>query len=152
MAAPPCSSRHPARARRLFFLGVGLETNHNQEDSDDENERKNRKGKQPATRYRKAKSVYAERGGMNSCGDWLAVALKDAFRNDGGGFDLTAFKACLKDNGLTPPNVDMDRHGAIGRSACAALWSSAAGSATKNEDGRGLIWNCSSTLGTSRRP
>ena len=42
--------------------------------------------------------VHAERGDVNSCGDWLAVALKEAFRTDDGGFDLTAFKACLKEN------------------------------------------------------
>jgi hypothetical protein len=37
-------------------------------------------------------------------------------------FDLTAFKACLKDNDVTPPNVDMERHGAIGRiRMCAGL-------------------------------
>jgi len=66
--------------------------------------------------------VYAERGDVNSCGDWLAVALKDAFRTDDGGLDLTAFKACLKDNGVTAPNVDMERHGAIGRfRMCAGL-------------------------------
>ena len=35
---------------------------------------------------------------------------------------ISAFKACLKDNGLNPPNVDMDRHGALGRfRMCAAL-------------------------------
>ena len=51
----------------------------------------------------------------------MAEALK-AFRTDDGGFDLTAFKACLKDNGLTPPSVDMERHGAIGRfRMCAGL-------------------------------
>jgi len=66
--------------------------------------------------------VYAERGDVNSCGDWLAAALKEASRTDDGGFDLTAFKACLKDNRVTPPNVDMDRHGAIGRfRMCAGL-------------------------------
>jgi hypothetical protein len=48
--------------------------------------------------------------------------LKEAFRTDDGSFGLTAFKACLKDNGLTPPNVDMERHGAIGRfRMCAGL-------------------------------
>jgi hypothetical protein len=62
------------------------------------------------------------RGNVNSCGDWLAVALKDAFRTEDGSFDLEAFKACLKDNGVTPPNVDMGRHGAIGRfRMCAGL-------------------------------
>jgi hypothetical protein len=59
---------------------------------------------------------------VNSCGDWLAVALKEAFRTDDGSFDLTAFKACLKDNGVELPKVDMDRHGAIGRfRMCAGL-------------------------------
>ena len=66
--------------------------------------------------------VYAERGDVNSCGNWLAVALKEAFRTDDGSFDLTAFKACLKDNGIELPKVDMDRHGAIGRfRMCAGL-------------------------------
>jgi len=45
----------------------------------------------------------------------LAVALKDAFHTEDGSVDLTSFKARLKDNGVTPPNVDMDRHGTIGR-------------------------------------
>ena len=70
----------------------------------------------------KAKAVYAERGDVNSCGDWLALALKDAFRSEDGGFDLTAFKACLKENDLEAPKVDMERHGAIGRfRMCAGL-------------------------------
>lgn len=52
----------------------------------------------------------------------MAGALKDVFRTEDGSFDLTAFKACLKENGLTPPNVDMERHGAIGRfRMCAGL-------------------------------
>jgi hypothetical protein len=69
-----------------------------------------------------AKTRYIARGDVNSCGDWLALALKDAFRTEDGSFDLTAFKACLKDNGVTPPNVDTDRHGAIGRfRMCAGL-------------------------------
>ena len=52
----------------------------------------------------------------------MAVALKDAFRTEDSSFDLTAFKACLKDKGVTPPNVDMERHGAIGRfRMCAGL-------------------------------
>lgn len=51
---------------------------------------------------------------MNSRGDWLAVALKDAFRTEDGTFDLTAFKFCMKNNGVTPPNVDMEHHEAIG--------------------------------------
>jgi len=70
----------------------------------------------------KAKTRYAERGDVNSCGDWLAVALKDAFRTDDGGFDLPAFKACLRENDLEAPKVDMERHGAIGRfRMCAGL-------------------------------
>jgi hypothetical protein len=59
---------------------------------------------------------------VNSCGDWLAVALKGVFRTGDGSFDLAAFKACLKDNGFEAPKVDMDRHGAIGRfRMCAGL-------------------------------
>jgi len=42
------------------------------------------------------KTIYADCGDVNSCGDWLAVELKDAFRTDDGSFDLTAFKAFLK--------------------------------------------------------
>jgi hypothetical protein len=70
-----------------------------------------------------AKTRYAARGDVNSCGDWLAVALKDAFRTEDGSLDLTAFKACLKDNGIEAPKVDMmERHGAIGRfRMCAGL-------------------------------
>jgi hypothetical protein len=51
----------------------------------------------------------------NSCRDWLAVALKDAFRTKDGSFDLTAFEGCLKENGIEPTKVEMERHGAIGR-------------------------------------
>jgi hypothetical protein len=70
----------------------------------------------------KAKFVYAERGAVNSCGDWLALALKDAFRTDDGSFDLTAFKACLKGNDIEAPKVDMERHCVIGRfRTCAGL-------------------------------
>lgn len=59
---------------------------------------------------------------MNSCGDWLALALKDAFRTEGGSFDLTVFRACLKENDIEPPKVDMGRHGAVGRfRMCAGL-------------------------------
>jgi hypothetical protein len=47
--------------------------------------------------FSKARSVYAARGDVNSCGDWLALALKEAFRTEDGSFDLTAFKACLKE-------------------------------------------------------
>jgi hypothetical protein len=66
--------------------------------------------------------VYAERGDVNSCGDCLALALKDCFRTEDGSFDLAAFKACLKENGIDAPKVDMDRRGAIGRfRMCAGL-------------------------------
>jgi hypothetical protein len=59
---------------------------------------------------------------VNSCGDWLALALKEAFRSKDGSFHLTSFKVCLKDHGVTPPNIDMERHGAIGRfRRCAGL-------------------------------
>jgi len=45
-----------------------------------------------------------------------------AFRTEDGSFDLTAFKACLKEIDIEPPKVDMARHGAIGRfRMCAGL-------------------------------
>jgi len=35
---------------------------------------------------------------------------------------LTAFKACLKENDIEAPKVDMERHGAVGRFCmCAGL-------------------------------
>jgi hypothetical protein len=69
----------------------------------------------------KAKSGYAARR-REFCGDWLALALKEAFRTEDGSFDLTAFKACLKENDIEAPKVDMERHGAIGRfRMCAGL-------------------------------
>ena len=61
-----------------------------------ETKRKNRrKGKTTINALSKIKSVYAKRGDVNSCGDWLAVALKDVYRTEDGSCDLTAFKACL---------------------------------------------------------
>jgi hypothetical protein len=69
----------------------------------------------------KTRSVYAERSDVNSCGDWLAKALK-VFRTENGDFDLKGFGHCLKENGIEAPKVDMDRHGAIGRfRMCAGL-------------------------------
>ena len=57
-----------------------------------------------------------------SRGDWLAVALKDAFRTEDGSFDLGTFQTCLTENDIEPPKVDMARHGAIGRfRMCAGL-------------------------------
>lgn len=62
------------------------------------------------------------RSGGASSADWIAVALKDAFRTEDGSFDLTAFKACLKENDIEPPKVDIERHGAVGRfRMCAGL-------------------------------
>ena len=44
------------------------------------------------------------------------------FRTEDESFDFTAFKACLKENAIEAPKVDMDRHGAIGRfRMCAGL-------------------------------
>jgi len=45
--------------------------------------------------------------------------VERAFRTDDGGLDLTAFKACLKDNGVTAPNVDMEATAQSVVSACA---------------------------------
>ena len=62
-----------------------------------------RKSKATINTLSKAKAVYAERGAVNSCGDWLAVALKGSFRTEDGSFDLTAFKACLQEKDIEPP-------------------------------------------------
>jgi hypothetical protein len=51
----------------------------------------------------------------NFCGDWLALALNEAFRTEDTSFDLTALKACLKENDIEAPRVDMESHGATGR-------------------------------------
>lgn len=56
----------------------------------------------------------------NSCGDPIAKAL-ESFRTRNG-LDTKALTRCLKENGIEAPNVDMDRHGAIGRfRMCAGL-------------------------------
>lgn len=66
--------------------------------------------------------IYTDCSDVNSCGDSLAVALKDEFCTDDGSFDLAAFKAFLKENGVTAPTLDMERHGAIRRfRMCAGL-------------------------------
>jgi hypothetical protein len=48
-----------------------------------------------------------------SCGDVIAKAL-ERFRTEGG-LDVDGLTACLKDNDCALPNVDMKRHGSIGR-------------------------------------
>ena len=69
----------------------------------------------------KAKQYYAELGDVNSCGDWLAEALK-VLRTKDGSFDLEAFKACLKENGIEAPKVDQNKYGWRGRfRMCAGL-------------------------------
>ncbi len=80
-----------------------------------------RKSKAIMKALSKAKTVYAECNDNNYCGDCMAEALK-VFRTEGGEFDLESFKACLKENGIEPPKVDMERHGAVGRfRMCAGL-------------------------------
>ncbi|MEX0801813.1 MAG: hypothetical protein WD688_00565 [Candidatus Binatia bacterium] len=63
----------------------------------------------------KGKSVYAARGAVNSCGDWLALTLRGLpdrerlLRFDG-------VQGLLERKRHTEPaKVDMNRHGAIGR-------------------------------------
>lgn len=52
----------------------------------------------------------------------VSGVTKDAFRTEDGDFDLTAFKACLKENDIEPPKVDEDKHGWRGRfRMCAGL-------------------------------
>lgn len=50
-----------------------------------------------------AKERYKAKGDVSNCGDWLAVALKDAYIEKVKGkkvFDLDGFTKCCKDNGL----------------------------------------------------
>ena len=61
----------------------------------------------------KAKSVYIARGDVNSCGDWLATALK-AHCHSTEGFDISKFERVLKENGIDW-NINRDTHGWIGR-------------------------------------
>jgi hypothetical protein len=63
----------------------------------------------------KARSKYKEHGDPTSCGDEVALALKQAFTTDDGDFDLKAFKRCLKDNGIQAPKVDESKPGWRGR-------------------------------------
>jgi hypothetical protein len=57
----------------------------------------------------------------DSCGDDVAVALKEAF-GSGEDFDIAGLIRCLKDNACKVPNVDMKSHGAVGRfRMCAGL-------------------------------
>ena len=60
----------------------------------------------------KAKSVYAKRGDANSCGDSLAVALKEHCHSEDG-FDIGKFERVLKGNDIDlehrPGNSRLDR-------------------------------------------
>jgi hypothetical protein len=67
------------------------------------------------TALSKAREFYAKQGDANSNGDWLAVALKDAFHTEDGDFDLDSFKKCLKENKIEPPKVDESKPGWRGR-------------------------------------
>ena len=69
----------------------------------------------------KARARYAEAGHPQTCGDWMAEALK-VFRTADGDFDLEGLTRCLKENDIQPLKVDMERPGAIGRfRMCAGL-------------------------------
>jgi hypothetical protein len=63
-----------------------------------------------SVRYRR-RSVYAQRGDVNSCGDWLAVALKEHCHS-GQGFDVDKFERVLKENDIEwehqPENSRLD--------------------------------------------
>ena len=61
----------------------------------------------------KARSVYAERGDVNSCGDWLALALKEHCHSEDG-FDIGKFERVLKENDIEW-NINRKTHGWIGR-------------------------------------
>ena len=61
----------------------------------------------------KVKAVYAERGHAASCGDWLALALKEHCHSQGG-FDIGKFERVLKENDIQW-NINRKTHGWIGR-------------------------------------
>ena len=61
----------------------------------------------------KAKSTYAERGDVNSCCDWLALALKEHCHSEEG-LDIGKFERVLKENAIKW-NINRETHGWIGR-------------------------------------
>jgi hypothetical protein len=61
----------------------------------------------------KARSVYAERGDVNSYGDWLALALKEHCHSDDG-FDIGKFERVLNENNIDW-NINRKTHGWTGR-------------------------------------
>ena len=60
-----------------------------------------------------ARSKYKERGDAASCGDWLALELKEHC-NSQDGFDIGKFERVLKENDIEW-NIDRETHGWIGR-------------------------------------
>jgi hypothetical protein len=56
------------------------------------------------------------------CTELISISTPTHLLHDDRSFDLTSFKACLKENDIEAPKVDMERHGAIGRfRMCAGL-------------------------------
>lgn len=48
------------------------------------------------------KRIYAERGDVNNCGDWLAQVLASLFHTADGKLDFVAFFDCCVENGVQP--------------------------------------------------
>jgi hypothetical protein len=61
----------------------------------------------------RARSVYAEGGDVNSCGDWLALALKEHCHSEDG-FAIGKFERVLKENDIEW-DINRKTHGWIGR-------------------------------------
>ena len=61
----------------------------------------------------KVKAVYAKRRDAASCGDWLAVALKEHCHSEDA-FDIRRSEQVLKENGIEW-NINRKTHGWIGR-------------------------------------
>jgi len=65
----------------------------------------------------KARAAYAEQGDPNSCGDWMAEALK-VFRTKDG-FDLEGFRLASRKTTSTIPRSTLTKAGGKGDSGCA---------------------------------
>jgi hypothetical protein len=60
----------------------------------------------------KARSIYADRGDVNSCGDWSAKALKEHCHSEEG-FDIGKFERVLTENDIEW-DINRKTHGWIG--------------------------------------
>jgi hypothetical protein len=66
-----------------------------------------------SVRCQKRDRFTPKRGDVNSCGDWLALALKEHCHNEDG-FDIGKFERVLNENNIDW-NINRKTHGWIGR-------------------------------------